>query len=78
MPYLAAREGSKPVRWEKVIVEASFGTSVEARPEGRFADRDATGHGQLEVVVGGAAHHMRMRFNVLHSVNFLENGRQGL
>ena len=51
----------------KVVVEALGGAAVEAGPEGGFADGAATGGDHGGVVVGGAANHVGVGFNVAHA-----------
>ena len=50
----------------EVVVEAVGGLAVEAGPEGGLADRGAAGEGHGLIVVGGAAHHVAVRFDVTH------------
>ena len=65
----------------EVVVEAVGGFAVEAGPEGGLADRGAAGEGHGLIVVGGAAHHVAVRFDVTHGRGLLEagpNARGGL
>ena len=56
----------------EVIIETVRCLAVEARPEGRFADGRATRQGHRLVVVGGAAHHVAVRFDITHGRGLLE------
>ena len=51
---------------EEVIVEAIRAAAVEAGPESRFANGFATGDGHGLVIVGGAADHVAVGFDVAH------------
>jgi hypothetical protein len=51
---------------EEVIVEAVSAAAVKAGPESRFANGFATGNGHGLVIVGGAADHVAVRFDVTH------------
>ena len=51
----------------KVIVKAVDGTAVEPGPEGRFANRQASRRGDFHVVIGDAADHVGVRFDVFHA-----------
>jgi hypothetical protein len=62
------------VRLAEVIVEAVGGLAVEAGPESGLADRGAAGEGHGLVVVGGAAHHVAVRFDVTHGRRLTEAG----
>ena len=50
----------------EVVAKAGGGTAVEARPEGRFANGLAAGHGQREVIVRDAADHVGVGFDEAH------------
>jgi hypothetical protein len=52
---------------EEVIVEAVSAAAVEAGPESRFANSFATSDGHGLVIVGGAADHVAVGFDVTHS-----------
>ena len=51
----------------EIIVKAVGAAAVEAGPESGFANGFATGEGHGLVIVGGAADHVAVRFDVTHS-----------
>jgi hypothetical protein len=52
---------------EKIIVEAVRAAAIEAGPERGFANGLATRDGHGLVIVGGAADHVAVRFDVAHT-----------
>ena len=56
---------------EEVIVEAIRAAAIEAGPESGFANGFATGEGHGLVIVGGAADHVAVRFDVAHGSGLL-------
>src|SRR6266849_5214737 len=50
----------------EIIEKAGRRTTVEAGPEGRFADGGASGGDHVAVIVGDAADHVGMRLDVTH------------
>jgi len=56
----------------EVIMKSGWRTAIESGPERRLANRLATGKLQLDVIVGHAANHVGVRFDVVHRDNEME------